>query len=97
MVPKRGLSVSNGMAGLFGYMFGDSMAKVGLAAIADPKRDGLNIFGWVLHGWGSVFSVMYVACVVCAALLVVVAVAEERKIRFLSKAAKAKYEEKMKA
>ncbi|MFI8597209.1 hexose-6-phosphate:phosphate antiporter [Rothia koreensis] len=97
MVPKRGLSVSNGMAGLFGYMFGDSMAKVGLAAIADPKRDGLNIFGWVLHGWGSVFSVMYVACVVCAALLVVVAVAEERKIRFLSKAAKANSEEKMKA
>lgn len=86
MVPKRGLSVANGMAGLFGYMFGDSMAKVGLAAIADPKRDGLNIFGWVLHGWGSVFTVMYIACIVCAVLLIPVAVREERKIRAILKA-----------
>ena len=44
-VPKNAISVANGMTGSFAYLFGDSMAKVGLAAIADPTRNGLNILG----------------------------------------------------
>ncbi len=49
------------MTGSFAYLFGDSMAKVGLAAIADPTRNGLNIFGYTLSGWTDVFIVFYVA------------------------------------
>ena len=53
-VPKNAISVANGMTGSFAYLFGDSMAKVGLAAIADPTRNGLNIFGYTLSGWTDV-------------------------------------------
>ena len=46
------------MTGSFAYLFGDSMAKVGLAAIADPTRNGLNIFGYTLSGWTDVFIIL---------------------------------------
>ncbi len=59
-VPKMPSEVANGMIGSFAYLFGDSMAKVGLAAIADPRCNGLNIFGYTLSGWTDVFIVFYV-------------------------------------
>lgn len=81
-VPKKGVTVANGMTGTFGYLLGDSVAKVGLAAIADPKEKGLNIFGLInLHGWSSTFTVMYVALFAGIILLVFVAYGEEKKIR----------------
>lgn len=86
LAPKKGVSVANGMAGTFGYLFGDSTAKVGLALIADPKREGLTVFGHHLHGWADVFIVFNVACIIAVALLFVVAVVEERKIRAINKA-----------
>ena len=39
----------NGMTGSFAYLFGDSMAKVGLAAIADPTRNGLKSYLLDIH------------------------------------------------
>lgn len=80
-VPKKGISVANGMTGTFGYLFGDSMAKVGVAAIADPEKDGLNVFGHVLHGWHDVFIVFYVALILGIILLTIVAWGEEKRIR----------------
>lgn len=82
-VPKRAVSVANGMSGTFAYLLGDSMAKVGLAAIADPEQDGLTVFGHLLHGWGAVFTIFYVALVLGIILLLAVTYAEERKIRHL--------------
>ena len=84
-VPKKGISVANGMTGTFGYLFGDSVAKVGLAAIADPERNGLTVFGHTLHGWSDVFIVFYVALFIGIALLTLVAFGEERRIRQVSK------------
>ncbi|MFW0178725.1 hexose-6-phosphate:phosphate antiporter [Rothia sp. CCM 9418] len=84
-VPKRAVSVANGMSGTFAYLLGDSMAKVGLAAIADPERSGLTVFGHVLHGWDSVFTVFYAALAIGIILLGIVAYGEERKIRRLQK------------
>lgn len=80
-VPKKGISVANGMTGTFGYLFGDSIAKVGLAAIADPKSGGLSLFGHTLHGWSDVFIVFYIALFIGIALLAVVAYGEEKRIR----------------
>ena len=85
-VPKRAISVANGMTGTFAYLFGDSMAKVGLAAIADPESQGLNLFGVPLHGWPAVFTVFYVALACGIALLALVAFGEEKRIRALQAA-----------
>ncbi|KLN43345.1 hypothetical protein AL09_10520 [Corynebacterium diphtheriae bv. gravis str. ISS 4749] len=74
------------MTGTFGYLFGDSMAKVGLAAIADPEQKGLTVFGHLLHGWGAVFTVFYFALTIGIILLMIVAVGEERRIRKLQAA-----------
>ncbi len=82
-VPKRSVSVANGMTGTFGYLFGDSGAKVGLAAIADPSQGGLHVLGVTLRGWGDTFVVLYAAALAGIALLVVVAFGEERRIRAL--------------
>ncbi|MCW0038810.1 hypothetical protein OIO03_25320 [Acinetobacter baumannii] len=82
-VPKNAISVANGMTCSFAYLFGDSMAKVGLAAIADPTRNGLNIFGYTLSGWTDVFIVFYVALFLGMILLGIVAFYEEKKIRSL--------------
>ncbi|MFI3893044.1 hexose-6-phosphate:phosphate antiporter [Kocuria rhizophila] len=85
-VPKRAISVANGMTGTFAYLFGDSMAKVGLAAIADPESQGLTLFGVTLHGWPAVFTVFYVALACGIALLALVAFGEEKRIRALQAA-----------
>lgn len=85
-VPKRAISVANGMTGTFAYLFGDSMAKVGLAAIADPESSGLTLFGMTLHGWPAVFTVFYLALACGITLLAVVAFGEERRIRTLQAA-----------
>ncbi|MEB7824821.1 hexose-6-phosphate:phosphate antiporter [Staphylococcus chromogenes] len=82
-VPKRAISVANGMTGSFAYLFGDSMAKVGLAAIADPKSNGLNVFGYTLSGWTDVFIVFYFALFIGIILLGIVTFYEEKKIRAL--------------
>ena len=80
-VPKQAASVTNGTTGTFGYLFGDSMAKVGLAMIADPKTTGLTIFGHNLHGWNATFIVFYFALIVGVIMLAMVAYAEEKRIR----------------
>jgi OPA family hexose phosphate transport protein UhpT-like MFS transporter len=86
-VPKAGTAVANGITGTFGYLIGDSFAKIGLAQIADPNQNGLHLFGLTtLKGWNSTFTVMYAAIVFTVILLLFVAVAEEKKLRELKKA-----------
>ena len=80
-VPKRAISVANGMTGTFAYLFGDSMAKVGLAAIADPEAEGLTVLGMNLHGWPAVFTVFYFALACGIVLLAIVSFGEEKRIR----------------
>ena len=84
-VPKKAVSVTNGMTGTFGYLFGDSMAKVGLAAIADPEKNGLSILGHTLHGWQAVFTVLHVSAIAGILMLLLVAYGEEKRIRTLRK------------
>lgn len=82
-VPKNAVSVANGLTGTFGYLFGDSMAKVALGYIADPKKAGLNVFGHVFHGWEDTFVIFYIALACGIAMLALVAYGEERRIRKL--------------
>lgn len=84
-VPKQAVMVTNGTTGTFAYFFGDSLAKVGLAAIADPSTTGLDILGIHLHGWNDTFLVFYAALVIGVILLAMVAVGEESRIRELRK------------
>lgn len=84
-VPKQAVMVTNGTTGTFAYLFGDSLAKVGLATIADPTTTGLTIFGTNLHGWNDTFLVFYAALIVGVLLLAVVAIGEEIRIRDLAK------------
>lgn len=79
--PKKAIAVANGLSGTFGYLFGDSTAKVALAKIADPKSSGINIGGVSLHGWNDVFIIFYGALIIAVSLLLLVAYAEEKKIR----------------
>ncbi|QQM66611.1 hexose-6-phosphate:phosphate antiporter [Actinomyces weissii] len=79
--PKTATVVVNAVPRAFGYVFGDSMAKVLLGRIADPKKDGLTVFGHTLHGWGSTFTVLIFSAVVGLACLLVVALLEERMLR----------------
>lgn len=79
--PKTATVVVNAVPRAFGYVFGDSMAKVLLGRIADPTKDGVHVLGHTLHGWGSTFTVLIVSALVGLACLVVVAVLEERVIR----------------
>ncbi|WP_434362177.1 hexose-6-phosphate:phosphate antiporter [Parasalinivibrio latis] len=74
-VPKKAISVADGIKGTFAYLIGDSFAKLGLGMIAD----GTPIFG--LTGWAGTFAALDISAVVCAGLLFLVAIAEERKIR----------------
>lgn len=85
-VPKSALNVSDGLTGTFAYIFGDLMAQVGFAAIADPKANGMRIFGQLLHGWGDTFIVFYVAVVLSIIVLAIVAIGEEKRIRQVVKA-----------
>jgi OPA family hexose phosphate transport protein UhpT-like MFS transporter len=92
-VPKKAVSVANGLTGTFGYLFGDSAAKVGLAAIADPEVGGLHVLGGELRGWNDTFVVLYAAAIAGIALLVVVAFGEERRIRALRMEARNPHDE----
>lgn len=78
-VPKKATVVSGGLLGAFAYLFGDSMAKILLAKISDPSKDGVNFFGHVLHGWNDTFIIFYISIVIIAILLRIVALAEERR------------------
>lgn len=71
------------MIGLFVYLFGDLMVKVGLVVIVDLICNGLNIFGYMLSGWIDVFIVFYVVLFLGMILLVIVVYYEEKKIRKL--------------
>lgn len=79
--PKKATAVTNGLSGTFGYLLGDSIAKVGLARIADSRQPGLSLFGQTLHGWHDTFTVFYGAIVAGTILFLIVAVAEERLLR----------------
>ncbi|MCY6369374.1 hexose-6-phosphate:phosphate antiporter [Clostridium ganghwense] len=79
--PKKSIAVANGLSGTFGYLFGDSTAKVLLAKIADPKAGGINIGSINLHGWHDVFTVFYGALILGIILLLLVAYEEEKRIR----------------
>lgn len=79
--PKSATVVVNAVPRAFGYVFGDSIAKVLLGRIADPEKDGLVLFGYTLHGWGSTFTVLIFASVVGLAALLLVALFEERMLR----------------
>lgn len=79
--PKNATVVVNAVPRAFGYIFGDSMAKVLLGRIADPKKDGLEIFGYVLHGWQSTFQVLIVSALVGLVCLIFVAIFEEKMLR----------------
>ncbi|MCS4490403.1 hexose-6-phosphate:phosphate antiporter [Corynebacterium sp. ES2794-CONJ1] len=74
-VPKRAISVADGIKGTFAYLVGDSFAKLGLGMIAD----GRPIFG--LTGWAGTFAALNFAAIACIVLLSFVAIAEEKKIR----------------
>ncbi|MDK9739442.1 hexose-6-phosphate:phosphate antiporter [Vibrio sp. D404a] len=74
-VPKKAISVADGVKGTFAYLIGDSFAKLGLGMIAD----GTPIFG--LTGWKGTFAALDTSAMICIVLLVFVAIAEEKKIR----------------
>jgi OPA family hexose phosphate transport protein UhpT-like MFS transporter len=75
-VPKSSVSVADGVKGTFGYLLGDSFAKIGLGMMADRK---LTLFGQT--GWEGTFAAIYVSAAVAILILTFVAVGEERKIR----------------
>ena len=79
--PKVATAVVTAVPRAFGYIFGDSIAKVLLGRIADPTKEGLVVFGHTLSGWSSVFTVMIVSAVIGLFCLAVVAVYEERRMR----------------
>jgi MFS transporter, OPA family, hexose phosphate transport protein UhpT len=80
-VPRKAVTVTNGITGTFGYLFGDSIAKIGLAMIADPKSVGLDFFGHVFHGWQDTFDIFYGALICGIIVLGLVAYAEEQRIK----------------
>ncbi|MDE9455175.1 hexose-6-phosphate:phosphate antiporter [Xenorhabdus bovienii] len=74
-VPKKAISVADGVKGTFAYLIGDSFAKLGLGMIAD----GVPIFG--LTGWKGTFVALDASAFICIGLLAFVVIAEEKKIR----------------
>lgn len=74
-VPKSSVSVADGMRGTFGYLLGDSFAKLGMGMMADGKV----VFG--LTGWSGSFTAMYIATILGMVCLAFVAYGEEQKIR----------------
>lgn len=79
--PKGATVVINAIPGTFGYIFGDSMAKILISRIADPAKDGLSFFGHNLHGWSASFNILYIAAILSIIFLAVVALLEEKNIR----------------
>lgn len=79
--PKTATVVVNAVPRAFGYVFGDSIAKVFLGRIADPTKNGIDIFGIHLQGWASTFSVVIFSAVVGLVCLAIVALFEERMLR----------------
>lgn len=75
-VPKSSISVADGVKGTFGYLLGDSFAKIGLGMMADKK---LTIFGKT--GWDGTFSAIYLSSIIAIFILIYVAYLEEKKIR----------------
>ena len=73
--------VVNAVPRAFGYVFGDSLAKVLIGRIADPTKDGVTILGFHLHGWGATFNVLFFSAAVGLICLVLVALFEERNLR----------------
>jgi OPA family hexose phosphate transport protein UhpT-like MFS transporter len=74
-VPKNAVSVADGFRGTFGYLLGDSFAKLGLGMMADNK----SVLG--LTGWNGTFTAMYIATILGLVFLAYVAYGEEKKIR----------------
>lgn len=74
-VPKSAVSVADGFRGTFGYLLGDSFAKLGMGMMADNK----TVFG--LTGWSGTFKAMYIATVLGLISLAYIAYGEEKKIR----------------
>lgn len=87
-VPKVATGLALSVSGTFGYIFGDSMAKVLIARISDPSESGIRIFGRLFHGWNDSFVIIYIAIFVGIALFAFVAIREERLIRNTSKVKK---------
>ena len=79
--PKSATVVVNAVPRAFGYVFGDSLAKVLIGRIADPTKDGVTILGFHLHGWGATFNVLFFSAAVGLICLVLVALFEERNLR----------------
>ncbi|MBZ6485120.1 hexose-6-phosphate:phosphate antiporter [Priestia aryabhattai] len=77
--PKQATTVASAIPGTFGYIFGDAIAKVAIARIADPEENGLKIFGRVLHGWNDQFILFYVSIAAAVLLLVFVAIEENKR------------------
>jgi OPA family hexose phosphate transport protein UhpT-like MFS transporter len=76
-VPKNAVGVADGFRGTFGYLLGDSFAKLGLGMMADNK----TVLG--MTGWNGTFTAMYGATVLGLVFLAFVAFGEEKKIRKL--------------
>lgn len=74
-VPKKAIGAADGIKGTFAYLVGDSFAKLGLGMIAD----GHSLFG--LTGWAGTFAALDTAALGCIAIMAVVAILEEKKIR----------------
>lgn len=83
-VPKRSAAVVDGLRGTFGYILGDSFAKIGMGMMADKK---ISFFGY--NGWDGTFAAMYVAAVLGIITVIYVAGVEEKKIRLLAAEKKA--------
>lgn len=72
-VPKKAISVADGVKGTFAYLIGDSFAKLGLGMIAD----GTPIFG--LTGWKGTFAALDTSAMICIVLLAFVLSRKRRR------------------
>lgn len=74
-VPKNAVSAADGFRGTFGYLLGDSFAKLGMGMMADNKI----VMG--MQGWSGTFTAMYLACLGALICLIYVAYGEDHKIK----------------
>ena len=68
LVPKKAFATADGLAGVFGYIVGDMIAKIGLGFMSDH------------YGWKPVFVSMLISIVLGVLFLYFVAKEENRKI-----------------